>query len=93
MTERGPMKQPTDEKRAALLVACGEVAGEKTAEAKTDFATLIAGYEADRSEARREAIATALLEQKLDLFLKDKIDMELFRSAFRKALFKAEKSP
>jgi hypothetical protein len=87
------MKQPTDEKGAALIAACGEVADEKTAEAKASFAALIAGYEADPSEFRREAIASALQDLNLDLFLEDKIDMELFRSAFQKALLTREKSP
>jgi hypothetical protein len=70
-----------------------EKVGRETAEAKAELAALITRYEADPSGFGREAITTALLELTLNRFLKDKIDVEIFRSAFQQALFKAEKSP
>jgi len=91
------MKQPTDGERALmelakLMAASAKILDEKTAEATAELAALIARYEHDASGFGREAITKALIDLTLERFIKDKINVEMFRLALDQALARVDES-
>src|SRR5271170_8003066 len=91
------INQPADDEvrglraLAKLMADSSKVLDGKIAEAKADLTALIARYEQDPSGFGREAITKALLDLTLERFIKDKINVGMFRLALDQAVSNGEK--